>query len=128
MQIPLVQKKGSDRPKTDYERWLRGQDENFRPGDRPLYGPGTEELRSSDERRKSCNRLLQDHEKQTTSHGYLVQSSSSRSSIASGGRASSLTNRRLCLDRHTTMYSVIVCVLLAVTLSMTTKVFRKRQH
>lgn len=28
------------RPETDYERWLRGQDENYRPGAEPVYGPG----------------------------------------------------------------------------------------
>jgi hypothetical protein len=28
------------RPETDYERWLRGKDENYRPGVEPVYGPG----------------------------------------------------------------------------------------
>lgn len=27
------------RPETDYERWLRGQDENYKPGVEPVYGP-----------------------------------------------------------------------------------------
>jgi hypothetical protein len=27
------------RPETDYERWLRGQDEHYEPGDQPIYGP-----------------------------------------------------------------------------------------
>ncbi|KAL4881172.1 hypothetical protein BJY04DRAFT_189255, partial [Aspergillus karnatakaensis] len=27
------------RPETDYERWLREQDEKYMPGDEPVYGP-----------------------------------------------------------------------------------------
>jgi hypothetical protein len=34
-----AQPKKFSRPETDYERWLRGQDEHYEPGDQPIYGP-----------------------------------------------------------------------------------------
>ncbi|KAE8152747.1 hypothetical protein BDV25DRAFT_150500 [Aspergillus avenaceus] len=36
------------RPETDYERWLRGQNEHYTPGDHPVYGPNMQGLKDDD--------------------------------------------------------------------------------
>lgn len=38
-QMASAKSKKFSRPETDYERWLRGQDEHYEPGDQPIYGP-----------------------------------------------------------------------------------------
>ncbi|KAF7590404.1 hypothetical protein BBP40_002906 [Aspergillus hancockii] len=39
MQMASAQSEESSRPETDYGRWLRKQDEHYKPGDRPVDGP-----------------------------------------------------------------------------------------
>ncbi|KAL2819078.1 hypothetical protein BDW59DRAFT_165231 [Aspergillus cavernicola] len=34
-----AQREELSRPETDYERWLREQDQHYKPEDQPVYGP-----------------------------------------------------------------------------------------
>jgi hypothetical protein len=43
-QMASPKPKKFSRPETDYERWLRGQDERYEPGDQPIYGPPVERV------------------------------------------------------------------------------------
>ncbi|KAF7590209.1 hypothetical protein BBP40_003140 [Aspergillus hancockii] len=44
IQMASAQPEESLRPETDYERWLLEQDEHYRPGDHPVYGPDMQGL------------------------------------------------------------------------------------
>ncbi|KAL4907098.1 hypothetical protein BDW74DRAFT_121102 [Aspergillus multicolor] len=67
------------RPETDYERWLREQNEDYEPGERPLYEPPVEGLEDTDQTglRDDWEDSQPDvQEEWSMSHGYFVRPSS----------------------------------------------------
>ncbi|KAF5858567.1 hypothetical protein ETB97_004251 [Aspergillus alliaceus] len=74
MQMASAQLEKPSRPETDYERWLRDHDENYRPGDRPLYGPGVKGTEDATENVKWKDRLSDGKKNYSAIYGIILQS------------------------------------------------------
>ncbi|KAE8385206.1 hypothetical protein BDV23DRAFT_21498 [Aspergillus alliaceus] len=72
MQMASAQLEKPSRPETDYERWLRDHDENYRPGDRPLYGPGVKGTEDATENVKWKDRLSDGKKNYSAIYGIIL--------------------------------------------------------
>ncbi|KAB8223946.1 hypothetical protein BDV33DRAFT_166171 [Aspergillus novoparasiticus] len=107
------------RPETDYERWLRKQDEHFKPGDRPLYGPDMEGTNDVDEigANKDGDKSLSNSHKAPTAYGHFT------------GQQSMPTLSSTSLLPRLNNYAVIGSLLVSIVLTFAIlKAFRKRRR
>ncbi|KAE8420018.1 hypothetical protein BDV36DRAFT_250365 [Aspergillus pseudocaelatus] len=110
------------RPETDYERWLRKQDENFKPGDRPFYGPNMagNDDRDESETDKDGDKSLLNSQKESTPYGHFI------------GRQNMpvLSSTRLLprLNSYSIIGSLLLSIVLTIAILKSAKAFRKRRH
>jgi hypothetical protein len=108
------------RPETDYERWLRGQDEHYKPGDQPIYGPPVQGVDDPIENGKGKDRLSDGRDK---SHP-----ESQEQIICQGSFAHPPTSRLIGLTSYSMICSIILSVFLTIIIIKSAKVLRKRRH
>jgi hypothetical protein len=93
------------RPETDYERWLRGQDEHYEPGDQPIYGPPVQGVDDPLGNGKGVDDPL------------------------GNGKGKHPPNSRLIgLTSYPMICSIILSVLLTILIIKSAKVLRKRRY
>jgi hypothetical protein len=108
------------RPETDYERWLRGQDEHYKLGDQPIYGPPVQGVEDPIENGKGKDRLSDERDK---SHPETQEQT-----IFQGSLARPANSRLTGLTSYSMICSIILSVLLTIIIIRLAKVLRKRRH
>lgn len=110
------------RPETDYERWLRKQDEHFKPGDRPIYGPDMEGTNDMYEAGgdKDADKTLSNSQKEPTPHGHFT-----------GQRNMPSLSSAILLpqfNNYAIIGTLLVSIVLTVAILKSAKAFRKRRR
>ncbi|KAE8168647.1 hypothetical protein BDV40DRAFT_251197 [Aspergillus tamarii] len=110
------------RPETDYERWLRKQDEDFKPGDRPFYGPNMAGTNNRDESgtHKDGDKSLLSSQKESTPYGHFIGQQNTPV----------LSSTRLLprLNSYSIICSLLLSIVLTIAILKSAKAFRKRHH
>ena len=113
------QPKWLQRPETDYERWLREQDEDFKPADHPFYGPnmeGTNDLDDSGTNKDGEKPMLNSHQ-EPTHHGHFIEQHNMP--IASS------TSRLHRLSNYSIICSLLLSIVLTVVIIKLAIAFRR---
>jgi hypothetical protein len=117
------------RPETDYERWQREQDQSYRPGEQPQYGPPNEYR--TDDSVLDGNELRHGHhhvEDRPISHGYFVSSKAPAKPITSEDSIISTARKALHLGDETLMGSLLLFAVLLMILFGVSKSIKRGRH
>ncbi|PKX96208.1 uncharacterized protein P174DRAFT_430478 [Aspergillus novofumigatus IBT 16806] len=119
------------RPETDYERWQREQDQSYRPGEQPQYGPPNEYqtddfvLDGSDEVRHGQHHV----EDRPISHGYFISSKAPAKPITSEDSIIPTARKASHLGNETFLGSLLLfAVLLMILFGAAKSIKRGRRY
>lgn len=124
MHITLAEPQKTQRPETDYERWISQKDRSFKPEDRPQYHPPFQNhLRNKGEGDKS----LPSYQSQTMSNNHIIQPSNSRGSVAHH-RFDSTRHIMIPWPVHALYFLLLVSMVTVAVIAFTPRRRRRAEH